>query len=169
MLFRSACRNQKERLKKIAPNARDFTDQRAYRNRPLSDADALTSRRQLSVRATVWRGFGPLTTLWGYAKARYRGLIRNASRTFVVFALLNINRWGRPPTGQVRPACPQVGYPPRFGFKKRLHADEIFTGFRTSIHLPLSVALCDRLISIFFKKMQPISAYIVLAPDPLKD
>ena len=100
----SAYRNQKEMLKTIAPNARDFTNQRAYRNRPLTDADKLTNRRKSSVRAKVEHVFRPLKTLWGFAKARYRGLTKNANRAFAMLALVNVNKWGRPLTGQVRPA-----------------------------------------------------------------
>jgi IS5 family transposase len=95
----SAYRNQKEMLKKIAPKAKDFTNKRAYRNRPLSDADKLTNRRKSSVRAKVEHVFRPLKTLWGFAKARYRGLIKNANRTFAMLALINVNKWGRPLTG----------------------------------------------------------------------
>ena len=100
----SAYRNQKEMLKTIAPNARDFTNQRAYRNRPLTDADKLTNQRKSSVRAKVEHVFRPLKTLWGFAKARYRGLTKNANRAFAMLALVNVNKWGRPLTGQVRPA-----------------------------------------------------------------
>ena len=100
----SAYRNQKEMLKTIALNAKDFTNQRAYRNRPLTDADKLTNRRKSSVRAKVEHVFRPLKTLWGFAKARYRGLTKNANRAFAMLALVNVNKWGRPLTGQVRPA-----------------------------------------------------------------
>ena len=95
----SAYRNQKSVLKQIAPNAKDFTNQRAYRNRPLTDADKLTNRRKPSVRAKVEHVFRPLKTLWGFAKARYRGLKKNANRAFAMLALVNIYKWGRPLTG----------------------------------------------------------------------
>ena len=100
----SAYRNQKEVLKQIAPKAKDFTNQRAYRNRPLTEADKLTDRRKSSVRAKVEHVFRPLKTLWGFAKARYRGLAKNANRAFAMLALINLNKWGRPLAGQVRPA-----------------------------------------------------------------
>jgi len=100
----SAYRNQKEVLKQIAPNAKDFTNKRAYRNRPLTDADKQTNRRKSSVRAKVEHVFRPLKTLWGFAKARYRGLLKNANRAFAMLAMVNLNKWGRPLTGQVRAA-----------------------------------------------------------------
>lgn len=100
----SAYRNQKEMLKQIAPNAKDFTNQRAYRNRPLTDAYKLTNRRKSAVRAKVEHVFRPLKTLWGFAKARYRGLTKNANRAFAMLALINLAKGGSPLTGQVRTA-----------------------------------------------------------------
>jgi len=95
----SAYRNQKKVLKQIAPNAKDFTNKRAYRNRPLSEADKLANRRKSSVRSKVEHVFRPLKTLRGFAKARYRGLTKNANRAFAMLALINVNKWGRPLTG----------------------------------------------------------------------
>jgi IS5 family transposase len=95
----SAYRNQKSVLKQIAPKAKDFTNQRAYRNRPLSEADKLTNRRKSSVRAKVEHVFRPLKTLWGFAKARYRGLQKNANRAFAMLAMVNIYKWDRPLKG----------------------------------------------------------------------
>jgi IS5 family transposase len=100
----SAYANQKEMLKKISPNAKDFTNKRAYRNRPLSEVDKQTNRRKSSVRAKVEHAFRPLKSLWGFAKVRYRGLFKNANRAFAMLALINLSKWGRPLTGQVRPA-----------------------------------------------------------------
>jgi IS5 family transposase len=95
---------QRERLKEIAPKARDFTNKRAYKNRPLTDADKETNRRKSSVRSKVEHPFLTLKRLWGFAKVRYRGLAKNANRAFAMLAALNINKWGRPLTGEVRPA-----------------------------------------------------------------
>jgi len=99
----SAFANQKKMLKQVAPNAKDFTHKRAYRNRPLTDADRKTNRRKSSVRAKVEHVFRPLKTLWGFAKVRYRGLLKNANRAFAMLALVNLNKWGRPLTALVRP------------------------------------------------------------------
>lgn len=95
---------QRERLKEIAPKAKDFTNKRAYRNRPLTDADKATNRRKSSVRSKIEHPFLTLKRLWGFAKVRYRGLAKNANRAFAMLAMLNINKWGRPLTGEVRPA-----------------------------------------------------------------
>lgn len=95
---------QRERLKAIAPKAKDFTNKRAYKNRPLTEADKTTNRRKSSVRSKVEHPFLTLKRLWGFAKVRYRGLAKNANRAFAMLAMLNINKWGRPLTGEVRPA-----------------------------------------------------------------
>ncbi len=95
---------QRERLKTIAPKAKDFTNKRAYRNSPLTEADKAANRRKSSVRSKVEHPFLTLKRLWGFAKVRYRGLAKNANRAFAMLAMLNINKWGRPLTGVVRPA-----------------------------------------------------------------
>ena len=102
-------KQQRERLKDIAPKAKDFlnpfldTNKRAYRNCPLTEADKETNRRKSSVRSKVEHPFLILKRLWGFAKVRYRGLAKNDNRAFAMLAMLNINKWGRPLTGEVRP------------------------------------------------------------------
>jgi IS5 family transposase len=93
---------QRERLKSLAPKAKDFTNKRAYKNAPLSDADKETNRRKSGVRAKVEHPFLTLKRLWGFTKVRYRGLAKNANRVFAMLAMLNICKWGRPLTGEVR-------------------------------------------------------------------
>ena len=95
---------QRERLREIAPQAKDFTNKRAHRNCPLTETDKATNRRKSSVRSKVEHPFLTLKRLWGFAKVRYRGLAKNANRAFVMLAMLNINKWGRPLTAEVRPA-----------------------------------------------------------------
>jgi IS5 family transposase len=95
---------QRERLKEIAPQAKDFTNKRAHKNRPLSDADKQTNRRKSSVRSKVEHPFLTLKGLWGFAKTRYRGLAKNANRAFAMLALINLSKWGRPLIAEVRPA-----------------------------------------------------------------
>ena len=100
----SAYTGQKEILKQVAPKARDFTNKRASRNTPLTDADKETNRRKSQVRAKVEHPFRPLKSIYGFAKVRYRGLMKNANRAFAMLALINLDKWGLPLTGQVRPA-----------------------------------------------------------------
>jgi len=95
---------QRERLKELAPKAKDFTNKRAYKNHPLTEADKATNRRKSSVRSKVEHPFLVLKRLWGFAKVRYRGLAKNANRAFAMLAMLNIQKWGRPLTGEL---CPQ--------------------------------------------------------------
>ncbi len=94
---------QRARLKQLAPQAKDFTNKRAYRNAPLTDADRMTNRRKSSVRSKVEHPFLTLKRLWGFAKTRYRGLAKNANRAFAMLAMINLVKWGRPLTGEVRP------------------------------------------------------------------
>ena len=63
-----------------------------------------TNRRKSQVCAIVEHPFRPFKTLYGFAKVRYRGLANNANRAFALLALINLNKWGLPLTGQVRPA-----------------------------------------------------------------
>jgi IS5 family transposase len=100
----SAYIGQKEVLKQVAPKAKDFTNKRASRNTPLTDADKEINRRKSQVRAKVEHPFRPLKSIHGFAKVRYRGLLKNANRAFAMLALINISKWGLPLTGQVRPA-----------------------------------------------------------------
>lgn len=100
----SAYIDQKEILNQLAPKAKDFTNKRASRNTPLTDEDKETNRRKSQVRAKVEHRFRPLKSIYGFAKVRYRGLMKNANRAFALLALINLDKWGLPLTGQVRPA-----------------------------------------------------------------
>jgi IS5 family transposase len=102
-------KEQRERLKQLAPHAKDFTNKRAYRNAPLSEGARETNRRKSSVRSKVEHPFLTLKRLWSFAKTRYpkrglcRGLAKNANRAFTMLAMINPVKWGRPLTGGVRP------------------------------------------------------------------
>jgi IS5 family transposase len=93
---------QRERLQTLAPQAKDFTNKRAYRNAPLTEADKETNRRKSSIRAKVEHPFLILKRLWGFAKVRYRGLAKNANRAFAMLAAINLIKHGRPLTREVR-------------------------------------------------------------------
>jgi IS5 family transposase len=92
---------QREQLKDIAPNAKDFTNKRAHKNRPLNEQDKQTNRRKSAVRSIVEHPFLTLKRLWGFAKVRYRGLAKNANRAYAMLALINLNKWARPLTREV--------------------------------------------------------------------
>ncbi len=92
----SAYIGQKEVLNQVAPKAKDFTNKRASRSTPLTDADKETNRRKSQVRAKVEHPFRPLKNIYGFAKVRYRGLMKNANRAFALLALINLDKWGMP-------------------------------------------------------------------------
>ena len=54
--------------------------------------------------AKVEHPFCPFKSIYGFAKVRYRGLLKNANRAFAMLALINLDKWGSQLTGQVRPA-----------------------------------------------------------------
>lgn len=86
----SAYMGQKAAIRKRSPRAKDFTNVRARRNRPLTDAEREVNRTKSKVRAKVEHPFNVVKRLWGNAKVRYRGLAKNLNRYFVAFALSNI-------------------------------------------------------------------------------
>ena len=92
----SAYRGQKQALKEHAPRAKDFTNTRAYRNKPLSERDKEINTTKSRVRAFVEHPFLTLKRQWGFSKARYKGLAKNANRAFAMLALVNIDKWDAP-------------------------------------------------------------------------
>jgi transposase, IS5 family len=86
----SAYRGQKETINSVARNAKDFTNERARRHAPLTDAQKAKNRRKSAVRAAVEHPFLHIKRLWGYAKTRYRGLKKNTDRLVTMCALYNI-------------------------------------------------------------------------------
>ena len=101
-----------EKHSRATRKAKDFTNKRAYRNCPLTDADKETNRRltgisfghKSAVRSKVEHPFLTIKRLWDFAKVRYHGLAKNANRAFAMLARLNISMWERPLTGKARPA-----------------------------------------------------------------
>jgi transposase, IS5 family len=92
----SAYANQKAALKTKAPKAKDFTNKRAYRNKPLTERDKQINRTKSRTRAKIEHPFLTLKRIWGFAKVRYRGLAKNANRVFAMLALINIDKWNKP-------------------------------------------------------------------------
>jgi len=85
----SAYSSQKELIASKAPRAKDFTNQRV-RNRQshVDEATRAKNRSKSRVRARVEHVFCVVKRLW--AKVRYRGLAKNATRAFTALALANI-------------------------------------------------------------------------------
>lgn len=86
----SAYAGQGEVIRENAPKAKDFTNKKGCRNRPLSDEDAAKNRTKSKVRAKVEHPFLVLKRIFGFNKVRYRGLDKNASWLFVSCGLVNL-------------------------------------------------------------------------------
>ena len=86
----SAYASQKELIEAKAPQARDFTNQRVRRGGQIDEAERSRNRNKSKVRARVEHVFAVVKRLWGFHKVRYRGLAKNATRSFVVLGLANI-------------------------------------------------------------------------------
>lgn len=86
----SAYAGQGEVIRDKAPNAKDFTNQKGCRNRPLSHEDQAKNKTKSKVRAKVEHPFLILKRIFGFHKVRYRGLDKNATRLFVACGLVNL-------------------------------------------------------------------------------
>jgi IS5 family transposase len=86
----SAYASQQEQIESKAPRARDFTNQRVRRGGEIDEAERSRNHNKSKVRARVEHVFAVVKRLWGFAKVRYRGLAKNATRSFVVLGLANI-------------------------------------------------------------------------------
>lgn len=86
----SAYASQKALIESKAPRAKDFTNQRVRRGGQIDEAERAKNRNKSKVRARVEHVFGVVKRQWGFAKVRYRGLAKNATRAFVVLGLANI-------------------------------------------------------------------------------
>jgi IS5 family transposase len=86
----SAYIGEEEVIRGKSPRARSFVNKRAYRNRPLSDRDRETNRRESSIRSGVEHVFGLVKGLFGFKKVRYRGIAKNLNCLHVLFALSNL-------------------------------------------------------------------------------
>ncbi len=98
----SAYASQKALIQSKAAQARDFTNQRVRRNGEVDEAQRAKNRSKSKVRARVEHVFAVVKRLWGFTKVRYRGLAKNATRSFVALGLANIYLARRPLYAQVR-------------------------------------------------------------------
>ncbi len=86
----SAYAGQGEVIREHAPNAKDFTNKKGCRSRPLSDEERAKNRNKSRVRAKGEHPFLILKQVFGFRKVRYRGLDKNANRLFVACGLVNL-------------------------------------------------------------------------------
>jgi IS5 family transposase len=73
-----------------APQAQDWTHEKATRNHPLTAEQKAKNTPKSRVRATGEPPFLVIQRLFGFMKTRYRGLRKNAHRLFVTCALANL-------------------------------------------------------------------------------
>jgi len=86
----SAYASQKALIRSKAPRAKDFTNQRVRHSGEVDEIERTKNRSKSKVRARVEHVFGVVKRLWGFTKVRYRGLAKNATRSFVALGLANI-------------------------------------------------------------------------------
>ena len=86
----SAYASQKELIGQAAPRAKDFTNQKASRHKPLTEREREKNRTKSQVRAKVEHAFLVIKRIFGFAKVSYRGLKKNGNRLFVIAALTNL-------------------------------------------------------------------------------
>ncbi|MFN3377348.1 MAG: IS5 family transposase [Burkholderiaceae bacterium] len=86
----SAYASQKALIGSKAPRAKDFTNQRVRTGGQIDQSQRAKNRHKSKVRARVEHVFAVVKRLWGFAKVRYRGLAKNATRSFVALGLANI-------------------------------------------------------------------------------
>jgi transposase, IS5 family len=100
----SACASQKDLITSKAPQAKDFTNGRVRNHMGEVDEGKRSRKRNKSrIRARVEHVFGVVKRLWGFNKAPYRGLAKNAMRAFTALALATIYLVRGPLMAQVRP------------------------------------------------------------------
>jgi len=86
----SAYTGQRETILENAPYARDFTNRRAARSRPLSEEDEAKNLTKSRVRARVEHVFRVVKQQFGMTKTRYRGIKKNSGRIVTAMGLANI-------------------------------------------------------------------------------
>lgn len=86
----TAYQGQGQTIQAKAPNARDCTNRRVVKGSAVEQLERLLNRAKSRVRARAEHVFGVVKRLWGFAKVRYRGLDKNATRAFVALGLANV-------------------------------------------------------------------------------
>jgi IS5 family transposase len=65
-------------------------NRRGSLHRPLTDYQKKINRSRSRTRARGEHAFRIVKQLWGFAKVRYRGLVKNTARAFATFAMANL-------------------------------------------------------------------------------
>jgi IS5 family transposase len=90
-------------IKNAAPNAKDFTNRRVRQPWGEDEVARSKNRTKNRTRARVEHVFHVLKRQFGFAKVRYRGLMKNANRVFTALALVNLVLAQRRVPALVRP------------------------------------------------------------------
>jgi IS5 family transposase len=99
----SAYASQQKLIATKAPGAVDRTNRRVRKDSPTEGLERLVNRAKSRVRSRVEHVFAVVKRLWGFNKVRYRGLAKNATRSFVTLGLANIYLARGPLGAGVRP------------------------------------------------------------------
>lgn len=87
----TAYASQGKLLQACAPQAEDCTNQRTRgKGGEIKEDIRAQNREKSKVRAKVEHIFAVVKRLWGFRKVRYRGLVKNATRSFVALGLANL-------------------------------------------------------------------------------
>ncbi len=90
-------------IKAKAPQAKDFTNRRVRKPEGEDEAERQRNRTKSKTRARVEHPFQVLKRVWGFAKVRYKGLVKNANRVFTALAMVNLYMAVRRVPALVRP------------------------------------------------------------------
>ena len=85
-----AYRGQRDEMRKAAPRARDFTNQRYRWGKRIDERIKAVNRTKSSIRSKVEHTIGVIKRVFGFQKVRYRGLAKNLHRLEVTAALANL-------------------------------------------------------------------------------
>jgi IS5 family transposase len=86
----SAYQGQKETIRTAAPAAKDMTNRRGARGRPLTDKERSKNTTKSKVRAKGEHPFLIIKRIFGFTHVRYRGLAKNRNRFEIACALANL-------------------------------------------------------------------------------
>jgi IS5 family transposase len=86
----AAYSDQTEVIREHAPHAKDFTNRKGHRYRPLSAEARRKNRTKSKVRAKVEHPILVIKKIFGFCKVCYRGLDKNANRLFIACGLANL-------------------------------------------------------------------------------
>jgi transposase, IS5 family len=85
-----AYKGQRERIRTLAPKAKDFTNRQCRWKHYVDEAIKAKNRNKSRIRSRVEHAIGVIKRVFGFRKVRYRGLAKNGNRLFVTAALANI-------------------------------------------------------------------------------